>query len=138
MSASQPHLILPEYFVSWPWKEDAESLPTNFNLARGRLQSLLNRIGKTPEVLHEYDRVIQEQLKTGVIERVTEDTEQANQQHYYIPHHCVIRLDKATTKIRVVYEAYAKPRKDSPSLNESLHSWPVNLPTFVAYFSGFD
>ena len=115
------------YFVSWPWKEDAESLPTNFNLASGRLQSLLNRIGKTPEVLHEYDRVIQEQLKTGVIERVTEDTEQANQ-HHYIPHHCVIRPDKATTKIRVVYDASAKPRKDSPSLNESLHRGPVNLP----------
>ena len=31
----------------------------------------------------------------------------------------MIRPDKATTKIRVVCDASTKPRKDSPSLNES-------------------
>ena len=38
---------------------------------------------------------------------------------HYLPHHNVIRLDKQTTKIRVVYDA-----SSSPSLNNCLHTGP--------------
>ena len=41
---------------------------------------------------------------------------------HYLPHHCVIREDKTTTKLRIVYDASAK--KNGPSLNDCLYAGP--------------
>ena len=41
---------------------------------------------------------------------------------HYLPHHAVIRKDKTTTKLRIVYDASA--RANGPSLNDCLFSRP--------------
>ena len=46
---------------------------------------------------------------------------------HYLPHRAVIREDKETTKIRVVYDASAR-LSNEPSLNECLYSGPCLLP----------
>ena len=115
------------YFVSWPWKEDATDLPENYELAYGRLKSLLNRVKKTPEVLKQYDDIIQEQMEKGMVERVTETSEQAKP-HHYIPHHCIIKPGSNTTKIRIVYDASAKTKSNNKSLNDCLERGPLLLP----------
>ena len=43
---------------------------------------------------------------------------------FYLPHRSVIRESAETTKIRIVYDASAKPNKDSVSLNECLETSP--------------
>ena len=68
-------------------------------------------------MLNEYDRIIQEQLQKGIIEPVKET--QSENLHsssldnegkpiHYILHHAVIRQERATTNIRIVYDGSAK------------------------------
>lgn len=44
-----------------------------------------------------------------------------------MPHHAVIKLDNTTTKLRVVYDASARTRKENNSLNDCLYRGPVML-----------
>ena len=41
---------------------------------------------------------------------------------HYLPHHAVVRRDKDTTKLRVVYDASSKV--NGPLLNDCLHAGP--------------
>ena len=109
------------YVVNLPWKPDHVELPDNYHLSKKRLLGLLKRLRNEPEVLKEYDNVIRDQLNKGIVESVPEPNEGAKRVHY-LPHHAVIRQDKATTKLRVVYDASAKSR--GPSLNDCLYSGP--------------
>ena len=92
-------------------------------MSRKRLWSLLERLKREPEVLKEYDTVIKDQLNKSIVEIVDkEDVGELGKVHY-IPHHAVIRRDKETTKLRIVYDASAKT--SGPSLNECLYSGPA-------------
>jgi hypothetical protein len=87
------------YSVTWPWKSDCPDLPTNRELALGRLRSVVNRMKGKPETLQKYDNVIQEQFNKGIIEKVI--TNENDGVVHYLPHHCVITPQKTTTKLRV-------------------------------------
>ena len=49
---------------------------------------------------------------------------------HYLPHHPVIRRDRETTKLRVVYDASAK-MNGNPSLNDCLYSGPSLVPSIA-------
>ena len=97
------------YSVKLPWKEGQSALPDNYKLSLSRLNSQVRKLQKGPEVLQEYDSVIQEQLKLGVIQKVAE-LEEADKVHY-IPHLAVIHREAEMTKLRVVYDASTKEGK---------------------------
>ena len=111
------------YEVSLPWKDQHPLLPDNYQLSLKRLRGLLHRLRQNPSVLQEYDRIIQNQLNKGIVQKV-EDTEEptGSSKVHYLPHHAVVRQDKQTTKLRIVYDASAKC--DGPSLNECLYTGP--------------
>lgn len=46
------------YQIAWPWKEEKPDLPTNKELALGRLNTLMNRIKHRPELIQKYDPVM--------------------------------------------------------------------------------
>ena len=46
----------------------------------------------------------------------------ASDRVHYLPHHGVVRQDKATSKLRIVYDASA--RSTGPSLNNCLYTGP--------------
>ena len=111
------------YKVSLPWRPNQSQLPTNLELARKRLQGLLKRLRQHPEVQQEYHAVIQEQLRLGIVEKCSDQLRQSsNDTIHYLPHHAIIRTDKQTTKLRIVYDASA--RDNGPSLNDCLFSGP--------------
>ena len=86
-----------------------------------RLNSLFKRLKDTPDLLEKYDAIIKEQLDLGIVVPVDDSLSSPARVHY-MPHHAVIRRDKSTTKVRVVYDASAKA--DGPSLNDCLHTGP--------------
>ena len=63
------------------------------------------------------------------MEEVPADSNPVTGKVHYIPHHPVIRHDKETTKVRIVYDASA--RKSGPSLNDCLHSGPSLIPKIM-------
>ena len=71
-----------------------------------------------------YDSVIRDQLKKGVIEKVTE--KYADGQKHYLPHHAVINPIKPTTKLRIKLHRQ-KTRKENNSLNDCSYRGPVLL-----------
>ena len=110
------------YEVALPWKDSALRLPDNYQLSLRRLQGLLRRLREQPELLMEYDKVIREQLSSGIVERVLDPVVVSGERVHYLLHHAVIRHDKETTKLRVVYNGSA--RGDGVSLNDSLYVGP--------------
>ena len=109
------------YEVSLPWKDPCSSIPDNLQLSQGRLHSLLRRLRQTPDILREYDNIIQQQLQKGIVE-IVDDPHTVPGRVHYLPHHAVIRKDKETSKVRVVYDASA--RDGGLSLNDCLYSGP--------------
>ncbi len=73
-------------------------------------------------MLRQYDSTIKDQIQRGMVEPVEESSGDPCSKICYLPHHAVIRSDKETTKIRVVYDASA--RSDGPSLDDCLHAGP--------------
>jgi len=65
-------------------------------------------------------------LNKDIIEQVETSLQPTGLVHY-IPHHAVIKPDKSTTKLRIVYDASAKPQKANKSLNNCLYRGPVML-----------
>ena len=80
---------------------------------------------KNLEILNEYNSVIQDQLSKGIIERVP--TQDQGSTIHYMPHHPVIRKERSTTKVRIVYDGSAK-FNDSISLNDCLQTGPNLIP----------
>ena len=96
--------------------------PDNLELCHRRLKSLLKRLKQTPQVLMEYNTIIQDQLSKGIVEIVTPTSHSLSDRVHYLPHHGVIRQDKGTSKLRIVYDASAKCT--GPSLNDCLYAGP--------------
>ena len=76
----------------------------------------MRRLRQNRPLLQDYDYIIQKQIEKGIVEDI-QVTEEAPTHLHYFPHHAIIRRDKATTKIRVVYDASAKT-DGNPSLND--------------------
>ena len=110
------------YEVSLPWRQTHEVLPDNYDLSLRRFHSQFKKLKKNPQLLNEYDAIITDQLAKGVIEEVKDAGCVQLGRVHYLPHHAVVRRDKDTTKVRVVYDASAK--SIGPSLNECLHAGP--------------
>ncbi|XP_053373003.1 uncharacterized protein LOC128546473 [Mercenaria mercenaria] len=109
------------YSAKLPWKDDHETLPTNYDITRKRTENVIKRLGQDPQILQKYGDIIKDQETRGFIEKVDETIVPQHQIHY-IPHHGV-KKDSVTTPIRIVYDCSCR----QPSLNDCLKSTPLEL-----------
>ena len=108
------------YEVSLPWKDGiVESVSSDYEMCHNRLLSLYRKLKGNNELLNQYDAIFMDQLAKGIIERVPLEEEGANNAHF-LCHFGVIRNDRKTTKLRVVFDGSAKSDPNSLSLNDRL------------------
>ncbi|XP_065191900.1 uncharacterized protein LOC135822992 [Sycon ciliatum] len=125
------------YEIAWPWKAEPPEVSDNFGLALGRLTSLAKRLASDNDLLAQYNKIIQSQVTAGIIELVPKSSLRTANATHYLPHQPVITPSKATTKLRIVYDASAKSSKRSKSLNECMHRGPINLPSLCGMLLRF-
>ena len=118
------------YMVDLPKKENHPVLNDNYNNAKKRLESLGKKFSKDPMLKDNYDKVIEEKLDRGVIEKVQIGDRGEVGQTYYMPHSAVVRNDRTTTKTRIVFDASCKG--GTVSLNEILEK---GVPRYTDLFS---
>lgn len=88
------------------WDKQAEHLlANNFKLASRILWSTYRKLKNRPEALAQYDEVIQDQIKEGIVEPIPDLDKflEENPDAAFLPHSAVIRESSATTKCRVVF-----------------------------------
>ena len=56
--------------------------------------------------MDEYDRIIQDQLEQGIVERVSDEPQ--GEREFCLPHKPVVREAAESTKMRIVFDASAK------------------------------
>jgi len=59
------------------------------------------KLSKTPDILHKYQNIIQEQLAAGIFEKILNQLSEElnNEDMHYLPHHGVIRKNGKTMKL---------------------------------------
>ena len=72
----------------------------------------MKRFEKDRDLLQRYEKIIKDHLSKGVIEKVEEKN--GNRKHY-ITHHAITIPEKSTIKVRIVYDASAKTKKNMKS-----------------------
>lgn len=110
------------YVVSLPFKDNAEPVfRGSRETALRRFHAIERRLSRDSNLKEQYTDFMIDYIDSGHMSVVP--AKQMGQGKYYIPHHCVLRPDSATTKLRVVFDASAKDA-NSKSLNDSLLTGP--------------
>lgn len=124
------------YEVRLPWKEHV-TLEENKSVAEKRLSQVTKKLLKDPKNLQAYDKAIREYIESGIAEKVsTEEDKKRKNFAYYMPHQAVIKEDRATTKIRIVFDASAS-RTAGRSLNDNLEIGPNLNPDIASLLMNF-
>ena len=79
-------------------------------------------------LLKEYDHIIKDQISKGIVERIPESNQIDDNLIHYLPHHAVIRRERSTTKLRIVYAGSAKSNEREASLNDCFQTGPNYIP----------
>ena len=106
------------YSVALPFKENCQMLADNYQLCLNRLQKWKERLSKTQQSPNEYNKVFDEYLNLWIMEKVKNKGMVG--EVVYLLHKEVIKEDRLTTKLRIVFDESAK-YKGKSSLNEVLY-----------------
>ena len=112
------------YSVKLTFKLMTELVPDNFITSKKRLSSLKHQLDCNQKLKEQYNNILQDYEKEGIIEQVNEVCEQGTS--HYLPHRAV-KENRNKSKVRIAFDGFSK-QKDQPALKELLHSGPCLLP----------
>ena len=107
------------YEVNVPWVPGAKLTKTNELQSRKRLNNLERKLENKESLKQEYTKIVEDQLQDEIIERVPETA--TGNRIYYMPHKPVVRDSATTTKVRMVFDASARPDSSSSSINDCMY-----------------
>jgi glycerol-3-phosphate cytidylyltransferase-like family protein len=108
------------YEIGIPWKVNEPIFKSNYDQALSRLQSLeRSLLKKGSDIGSSYNSIIEEYVEKGYVKKVPRTAEE---DQWYLPHFPVIRNDKTTSKVRIVFDAAAK--HDGKCLNDAVLPGP--------------
>ncbi|XP_054745734.1 uncharacterized protein LOC129250115 [Anastrepha obliqua] len=82
-----------------------DALGDSYLQTRQRFQGLERKFARNPDLKAEYSKFIKEYLDLNHMSLVSNEVVQ--QCKYFLPHHCVIKDDSSTTKLKVVFDGSA-------------------------------
>ncbi|XP_075150439.1 uncharacterized protein LOC142224542 [Haematobia irritans] len=118
-----------KFLVRLPFRHDLHDnvlLGSSRRTAMGQYFHMEKTLTKSPELAVEYCNVLKEYLELDHMEPTTstEICHGSRYLSYYLPHHAVVKSERITTKVRVVFNA-SKRTSTGVSLNDILHTGPI-------------
>ncbi|XP_073841335.1 uncharacterized protein [Musca autumnalis] len=117
------------YEVRLPFKHNLtpdQYLGASRPAAMGQFLRMERTLERNPELAAEYNKVLSEYISLGHM-RQTSSAETFDNKHcssYYLPHHAVVKPERMSTKVRVVFNA-SKRTVSGLSLNDILYTGPT-------------
>ena len=98
-------LVGKKWIMNYPWKKDPSQLPNNYSQVLKKLESTES---KQPNHAKDYDAQIKEMEDRKFSRKLTqEEVAEWKKPAHYIAHHAVIRGEKKSTPVRIVFNSSA-------------------------------
>ena len=108
------------YRVGLPWKTAHPALPNNYEMALRRLENTEKRLKRSTDIASSYSQCIEQYIEKGYVTKIQEPEQSTAR--WYLPHFPVLRPEKDTTKVGIVFDASA--RYEDQSLNDVIFQIP--------------
>ncbi|XP_073835665.1 uncharacterized protein isoform X2 [Musca autumnalis] len=104
-----------------PFKKLPNYTGNSFEISRRRFLSLESRLERDSTLKSMYEAIMQEYVSLGHMSPYNQSLSNSS---YIIPHHCVLKPQSCSTKLRVVFDAFAHTSSNH-SLNDKLMVGPI-------------
>ena len=112
--------------MSVPWIQGGSLASTNEEQCRWRFCRVERKLSQDPNLKKEYEKIVKDQLEEGVVEATSEIP--AAERTFYMPHKPVVRETASTAKVKIVFDASAKPHPLGNSINRCMYTGPPLQP----------
>lgn len=110
------------FIVKLPLKKELSALGESFWIAKTRFHNLERKLQRNPDVLKQYRDFLSEYESLNHMKRI--DDVDRSKCVYFLPHHCVLKPESTSTKLRVVFDASCKTTSGE-SLNSIMRVGPT-------------
>ena len=114
------------YEVSVPWIPGVELVKTNEEPSRKRLKNTERKLSYDTHLRDAYEQIVNDQLQEEIIEPAP--AQPTGPRVFYMPHKPIVREQASSSKVRMVFDASAKPSPSTNSVNECMHAGPPLQP----------